>query len=310
MGGSGSGFPYPSSSAEDFAKKIRDAEQEEKNQVYDIEINELLSKTLIKANERDADKINDYLNNIAKAIELGIEGTLNIRYGGSVAKHTYVDGLSDVDTLALINDTSLIGKTPTEVKNLFAEKIRTKYPNAEVTVGNLAVTIKYHDKSEIQILPAIKTTRGYKIQSAKSADDWSRINPETFAKALRSVNIKMQGKMIPIIKLVKSILSQLPDRRKMTGYHIEASAIEVFKHYNGPKNNKEMLKHFFEQSSKVVLNPIKDKTGQSAHVDGYLGNKNSIFRQLVSDSLSIISRRIQNADATSNSIFWRELLGR
>lgn len=309
MGGSGSGFPYPSSSAEDLAKKIRDAEQEEKNHVFDIEVNELLSKTLLKANERDAEKINDYLNNIAKAIELGVEGTLNIRYGGSVAKHTYVDGLSDVDTLALINDTSLIGKTPTEVKTLFAEKIRKKYPDAEITVGNLAVTIKYDDKSEIQILPAIKTSKGYKIQSAQSTDKWSRINPESFAKALRSVNIKMQGKMIPIIKLVKSILLKLPERRKMTGYHIEASAIEVFKNYNGPKNNKEMLKHFFEQSSKVVLNPIKDKTGQSAHVDGYLGNKNSIPRQLVSDSLSIISRRIQNADATSNSMFWRELLG-
>ncbi len=309
MGGSGSGFPYPSSSAEDLAKKIRDAEQEEKNHVFDIEVNELLSKTLLKANERDAEKINDYLNNIAKAIELGIEGTLNIRYGGSVAKHTYVDGLSDVDTLALINDTSLIGKTPTEVKTLFAEKIRKKYPDAEITVGNLAVTIKYDDKSEIQILPAIKTSKGYKIQSAQSTDKWSRINPESFAKALRSVNIKMQGKMIPIIKLVKSILLKLPERRKMTGYHIEASAIEVFKNYNGPKNNKEMLKHFFEQSSKVVLNPIKDKTGQSAHVDGYLGNKNSIPRQLVSDSLSIISRRIQNADATTNSMFWRELLG-
>lgn len=309
MGGSGSGFPYTSSSAEELAKKIRDAEQEEKNHLFDIEVNELLSQTLLKANDRDANKINDYLNNITKAIELGIEGTLNIRYGGSVAKHTYVDGLSDIDTLALINDTSLIGKSPSEVKNLFAEKIRKKYPNAEITVGNLAVTIKYPDKSEIQILPAIKTARGYKIQSAKSADKWSRINPETFVKSLRSVNIKMQGKMIPIIKLVKSILSQLPDRRKMTGYHIEASAIEVFKNYGGPKNNKEMLKHFFENASRIVLNPIKDKTGQSAHVDGYLGAKNSILRQLVSDSLSIISRRIQNADATSNSTFWKELLG-
>ncbi len=309
MGGSGSGFPFQSK-PEDLAQKIRDAEKKEKDNSFDITINELLAKTLLKANDRDAEKINEYVNEIAAAIELEIDGTLNIRYGGSVAKHTYVDGLSDIDTLALIDNTSLKDKTPSEVKNYFAKNIQSKLPHTEVSIGNLAVTIKYKDGTEIQVLPSLKTSKGFKIQSAKLNDKWSRINPQTFLKTLRYVNIKMQGKMIPIIKLAKSILANLPDRRKMTGYHIEATAIEVFKDYTGPKKNKEMLKYFFEQSSKVVLNPIKDKTGQSAHVDGYMGNKNSILRQLVSDSLSNISRRMQNADATSNLIFWQELLGK
>ena len=307
MGGSGSSFPF-SSNAEDLTKKIREAENIEKDHDFEISVSELLANALLHANDRDTTKINSYLKEITETIELGIEGTLNIRYGGSVAKHTYVDGLSDIDTLALINDTSLKNRTPTEVKEFFAQKIQSRYPDAEIRTGNLAVSIKFKDNTEIQILPALKTTRGYKIQSAKASNNWSKINPQTFLKTLRYVNIKMQGKMIPIIKLVKSILSNLPEKRKMTGYHVEATAIEVFKDYTGPKNNKDMVKYFFEKAAKHVMNPIKDRTGQSAHVDDYLGKKNSINRQLVSDSLSNINRRMQNADATSNFIFWKDLL--
>ena len=50
-----------------------------------------------------------------------------------------------------------------------------------------------------------------------------------------------------------------------------------------------MLKHFFTEGSKKVLTPIKDKSGQSIHVDNYLGDANSIKRKMVSDSMSTIS---------------------
>ena len=45
------------------------------------------------------------------------------------------------------------------------------------------------------------------------------------------------------------------------------------------------------------MNPISDSTGQSIHVDDYLGSRSSNSRRMVSDSLSQISRRMNNADA-------------
>lgn len=70
-----------------------------------------------------------------------------------------------------------------------------------------------------------------------------------------------------------------------------------------------MLRHFFQTAAKLVLNLLQDKTGQSTHVDDYLGSQNSINRKMVSDSLAQIGRKIQNADAAKSKRSWDEILG-
>ena len=44
------------------------------------------------------------------------------------------------------------------------------------------------------------------------------------------------------------------------------------------------------------MNPISDSTGQSIYVNDYLGSRSSNSRRMVSDSLSQISRRMNNAE--------------
>ena len=70
-----------------------------------------------------------------------------------------------------------------------------------------------------------------------------------------------------------------------------------------------MLTHFFEQSATIVKKPIKDSTGQSVHVDGYLGTENSTQRRIVSMALERISRRIRNADGMCSVEQWGKILG-
>ena len=118
----------------------------------------------------------------------------------------------------------------------------------------------------------------------------------------------MQGKLIPVIKLAKSLISNFPESRKLSGYHTECLAIEVFKDYSGIKKPKEMLKYFFSEGAKSVLNPIKDKTGQSVHVDNYLNEANSLNRKMVADSMASISRRMHNADGSRDIRLWEQIL--
>jgi len=305
MGGSGGGFFHDPI---DTARKLRDAEQEAQDQKFDSEITSNIGKLLTDINERDTEAIQRHLKTIRDAIQSDIDGFINLRYGGSVAKHTYVDGLSDVDSLALINSSELSNKGPEEVKEYFYQRLKQRFPNTEIRKGDLAITLKFSDK-EIQILPALKRGNSYKIASLTGRDKWTMINPNRFALSLRATNQKMSGKLVPMIKLAKSIISNLPSSRQLSGYHTEALAIECFSRYSGDKNTKAMLKHFFQTATKHVLNPLQDKTGQSTHVDDYLGSKNSINRKMVSDSLAQVGRKMQNADAARSKRSWQEILG-
>lgn len=307
MGGSGGGFSSYSSPG-NMASKIRESEQESLDKSFEINVNKELNDILSDINNRPIEEVNRHLETIKQAINSDIDGFIELAFGGSVNKHTYVDGLSDIDSLAVLNSTELAGKSPKEVLEYFEKKLRLRLPNTEIRSGNLAVTVKFSDNIEIQLLPAVKTATGYKIASSIDSSTWSNVvKPRVFAEKLTSVNKNQDGKVVPIIKLAKSIISSFAEKRHLSGYHCESLAIEIFKSYNGPLQTKAMLKHFFNEASNRVLKPIIDSTGQSRHVDDYLGSSNSVNRQMVSDSLSQVSRKMNNADANRDTNSWLKL---
>ena len=78
-------------------------------------------------------------------------------------RHTYVDGLSDVDVLMTLNDSSLVSQSAQTTIERMAELIRQRLPNSDVSTGQMAVTIKYSDDIEVQVLPAIRTPSGIRV---------------------------------------------------------------------------------------------------------------------------------------------------
>ena len=122
MGGSGGGFFHgsrDSQKGDELAKKIREAEANSRDNQFDSEISAIINDLLPEINDRDTDSIQIHLNEIRNALESEIDGYLSLRYGGSVSRHTYVDGLSDVDSLVILNNSELQDKTPEEVKDYF-----------------------------------------------------------------------------------------------------------------------------------------------------------------------------------------------
>jgi len=92
-------------------------------------------------------------------------------------------------------------------------------------------------------------------------------------------------------------------------YHAESLAVEVFAGYKGPFTNKEMLRHFFSKGAEQVMSPIRDRTGQSVHVDEYLGSQGSLERKIVSDAFSRAARRMERADSTGRLEDWQNIFG-
>ena len=137
----------------------------------------------------------------------------------------------------------------------------------------------------------------------------SEINPEAFFKKLTETNSRYGGKVVPVIKLAKIINDRQPEPLQLTGDPIESMAIEAFKGYTAVLNPKTMLVHLFDRARTLVLSPVKDRTGQSVHVDDYLGPANSEDRKAVSAVLDRVSRRMKNADVLRSKEQWMGLFG-
>lgn len=207
------------------------------------------------------------------------------KFGGSVRKGTYVTGLSDVDVLLIVNQSTLTNKPPAEVIEYVRDAIQRRYFRNSVTAGKLAVTVGYADKTELQILPAIRAkSGGFRIADPGSTK-WSNIvQPERFAEKLAELNSAQDGRVVPVIKLAKAMAGCFTTRpsRKISGYHMESLAVDAFGSYRGSTDSKSMLLHLLGHSMKTVMRPLADSTGQSRYVDEALGLAESPSRKRAS----------------------------
>lgn len=310
MGGSG-GFFRGYTDTNQLKQMVEQAAAKTRSETVEIEVAERLDELLIEYNDRDAEKIRAYLNKIKELLQEDIEGTIDLRFGGSISKHTYVDGLSDVDCLVHLKDPQLESMSPQQVLQYFREKIEQRLGKlVQVSIGDLAVTVEYPDGTKLQLLPTVKRGAGLIIPTSRG-NTWSNIiHPDKFAERLTEVNQACNGKVVPTIKLVKAITNRLiPEEHRLTGYHIESLAIEIFKSYSGSITIKSMIERFFERAKDLIMRNIRDKTGQSVNVDGYLGSENSGLRQAISHDLENISRNIMNANTQADASSWLEAIG-
>jgi hypothetical protein len=309
MGGSGGGT-FSNKTPEELRSWVREAEGKAVSAAFAGELASTLGDLLAEINNRDGALVNQRLAEVKAALSESLEGNFDQLFGGSVAKHTYVDGLSDIDSLLVINDSDLAGAAPRDVLSKMSEHIAERIGHeATVTHGAMAVTIKYADGMVVQVLPALRTKDGTLRVPSSRTDGWSEIDPLKFQHALTKRNQECNGKLVPTIKLAKAINGQLPESQRLSGYHMESLGIAAFKGYNGEKTPAAMLTHFFDSASKLVLSPIRDRTGQSVHVDDYLGPDMSDSRQTLGHVLGRISRRMQNATAASSTEQWKAIFG-
>ncbi|WP_288960304.1 CBASS oligonucleotide cyclase [uncultured Sulfitobacter sp.] len=307
MGGGGGGGPFTHRAPELLAQQVREAEDITAIKQFETDLSKLLADYLGSANSRDTELVSERLENIKKTLNQELEETVDTLFGGSVAKHTYVDGLSDIDSLLILNNSELAKGSSNEALTTLAKHLEEQLgKEAQVGVGRLAVTVTYKDGMEIQLLPAVREGDKVRIPSAQHAG-WSSIAPRRFQEALSTRNKECANKLVPTIKLVKAVIGTLPEKQQLTGYHVESLAISAFKNYNGPNTVANMVPKFFEKAKELVKSPIRDSTGQSVHVDGYLGTENSRERLAASHVLGRIAKRMHNASANMSKDQWAAL---
>ena len=243
--------------------------------------NRYCEQLLVQYKRRNTKAVERHLRGVCDILRQEGDHVVQTKFGGSVQKGTYVTGLSDVDVLLIVNQSSLKNKPPSKAIAYLRDSIRQRLPKNPVKAGKLAVTVNYADKTEIQILPAIRTTDGFRIANPGSAK-WSNVvHPDRFVYRLIEVNNACGGRVVPTIKFAKAMAECFikDSSEKISGYHMESLAIDAFAGYEGELDSRSMLVHFLEHSVKAVKTPIKDLTGQTKHVDQYLGRAESKLRK-------------------------------
>ena len=261
-------------------------EFEMNNNAYD-EVNRWLNDKLKAYNGRDANAIGSRITELRGALRRTDNDVVRPMFGGSVHRHTHVNGLSDVDVFMFVNESDISGRLPGDAIGYMKALIAASLPKRNVKSiksGNMAVTIEYRDGMEIQVLPAIRRKSGaLRVPDPDpDTDGWSAVTyPDRFADRLTKVNQANNGKVIPTIKLVKGLAAGviLNEKRRLNGYHIEALAIEAFRNYSGKRDVRSMVIRFCDFASEAVMKPIPDPTEQTKHIDGRLGNAGSGLRK-------------------------------
>jgi hypothetical protein len=305
MGGSGGGS-YTNWSAESLTREVRD-DNEKSGADFEVSLAGYLSELLASYNSRDVALVQERIEEAKNLLQDTVEESFEQLFGGSVAKHTYVDGLSDIDSLLVLNGSKFEDLSPATILQRMEAILRKGLADkAKVEHGHMAVTLTYPDGMTVQLLPAIRQEGGLKVPSARH-EGWSDINPDSFRVVLSKRNQECGGKLVPTIKLAKAIIASLTEQYRLTGYHVESLAISAFGGYQGPKTTTAMLPYLFNRAKDLVLSPIRDRTGQSVHVDAYLGEANSSERQYVSRLVANLAKRMANASAAQSKTQWQAM---
>jgi len=248
----------------------------------DSNFNRWCEELLATYTRRNQQAVARHLESLRSTLSRQGNHAVQTMFGGSMRRGTDVAGLSDVDALLIVNESSLRNRSPSDVIEHVREIVQRQHPSNTVRAGRLAVTITYSDGTEIQLLPALRTSSGGIRIAELGSTGWSSVvRPERFAEELSAVNQATDGRATPVIKLAKSIADcQITNQtRKITGYHMEALAIDAFRNYRGATNPQAMLDHLLSHSMTAVMKPIADSTGQSRNVDDYLGQGKSRRRE-------------------------------
>ena len=248
------------------------------------EFNSYCENLLAEFSHRNTATVTRHINGLCQILRQDGE-VIQTMFGGSVQRGTDVNGLSDVDILLIVNQSTLATRPPAEAIEHVRQSIADRLNQNEVRAGNLAVTVNYSDGTEIQVLPAVRrATGGIRIADPVSGG-WSNVTrPDNFVRKLAEVNQARSGRVTPTIKLAKAIADCFIRRadHKIKGYHMESLAIEAFRDYQDALDNKSMLNRLFRNSVSAVMTPIADSTGQSRCVDEYLGAADSHSRRRAS----------------------------
>lgn len=158
---------------------------------------------------------------------------------GSYSRDTALRPIDDVDIIFVVDPShwsfwpALYRPQPNEVLESFARAIRRRYTLSSVYGQRRSVNLRLSDL-DVDVVPALSSndhaTAIYVPDSRTGA--WILSNPQEHARLATHVNQSCDGRLKPLVKLLKLWNSQLPSTTQVKSFLLETMAIRIFRRYS------------------------------------------------------------------------------
>jgi hypothetical protein len=188
---------------------------------------------------------------------------------GSLWKHTFAFGVSDIDVLCAFNSREL---SPNHVVSRLASAFSsTRTP---IIAHQTHVTLPSPFGVTIDIVPVVVDS-GEIALIHSSGGRWVRARPELFATVLQQANLSSQNTLKPSIRVLKSLLSRCSSAPLLKGHHIEAICVHAASEFAGTFKITTLLEFILSQLPRLANLHFVDTSGQLQFIDDYLGASDS-----------------------------------
>ncbi len=191
---------------------------------------------------------------------------------GSYDRHTLTRYLKegDVDVMVVLNYGDNKGwDTPdgtAQALDRFKAILDASHPSTPKRRDRHCITMQFAE-FRLDVVPAFRFTDGHYTIPDTYRRKWLETEPTTFATRMTAVNKAMEGKFIPLVKMVKGW-----NRNQgwpIASFHLECLMHDKYKTYVKGFTYSSMLKVFFDELPVRLANPVYEPV-HGERVDGYM----------------------------------------
>ena len=196
----------------------------------------------------------------------------------------------DVDFFVAFSKEEYDEKELAELRGLVVTALNEiKDENSEIGITGVndtqrrSVCIEFDTNFRIDVVPSIEIVKDelYKIYDRRTLKS-IRSNPKLHGKLLTEANDRTGGKLVPIIKILKSWRREKCDYVK--SFHLELLTVEVLGSGKISSFADGLAKFFFEAGPKLQQSCLTDPANSENYIDAYLDDD-----ETRDDILSLIS---------------------
>lgn len=287
--------------------------------------NEYFEDLFSRINLTIDDNKRKFIEDKQNELRIALRGKLALKddfLTGSYRRHTIIkprEGeMFDVDIFVAFSRTEYDEKELKELRSLVAVALaEIKKENPGFGINNIndtqrrSVCVEYGNNFFIDVVPSIEIEKDklYKIFDQKTLAP-VKSNPKLHAQLLTDANEYTGGKLVPIIKILKSWKREKCDYFK--SFHLELLAVELLGGEKTLSYTDGIVKFFSEAGQKLKAACLKDPANSSYLIDAYLDTDGTRSELL---NLVDIARRYANnavrlersGDSESALIEWRKI---
>jgi hypothetical protein len=239
---------------------------------------------------------------------------------GSYGRHTKTKPLKDVDIFFALGATEKKwrDKAPSDVLGAFQKRLAAKYGKDAVELGRRCVTVEFEKNTQdeegkvlsIDAVPAFELTDCYEIPD-RILGKWIKTDPDVHAEKSTATNKKLDGKWIPLVKMLKRW-------NRSAGGPIKPSfLIEVMAHdlVDPPFTSyAREVQRFFAAAPAVLSGPWPDPAGFGPPVSDQMTPdlvQKAISALRIAEKNAALAMRLEAQGKTGEALaLWRDIIGR